>query len=276
MKKRKMFIAAALLLLAWICGILYGNRHITVSAYTMEDPLIPDAFDGCVLLQVSDLHNAVFGKENARLLAVMEEQTPDYIFVTGDILDSRRTDVDIAADFLTRAVQIAPVFYVTGNHESRIPAEFAELLSVMEEIGVTVLRDNFMLLTNSGEAIRLIGLEDPAFSGIDEDWTLMLLSALASEDFYTVVLSHRPELFEGYCDTEADLVFTGHAHGGQFRIPGIGGFFAPNQGFFPEYTEGIHTRNGTAMVVSRGLGNSLFPFRVMNPPEIVTVTLKQA
>lgn len=274
MKKRILLLAASAALLLAVGGILYGNLRITVSEYEIGSPDVPDAFDGFVLVQVSDLHGAVFGKENARLLNALSAAEPDCILVTGDVIDSRRGGREAANAFLQAAAQLAPVYYVNGNHESRVPEEYALLKAAMEESGVTVLEDESLLLARDGEAIQLIGLSDPAFTGLGPEWTAEVLDALASEKFFTVVLSHRPELFGSFCTTHADLVFAGHAHGGQFRIPGLGGLFAPDQGFFPAFSEGLHSCGGTAMVVSRGLGNSLFPFRVGNPPELTAVTLR--
>lgn len=149
--------------------------------------------------------------------------------------------------------------------------------------GVQVLRDDWMPLARGGEEIALLGLDDPGFAA-GEDWTLAegldqtqaRLSALLAQagDRFSLVLSHRPELLPAYAEAGADLVLSGHAHGGQVRLPGIGGLFAPGQGILPRLTSGVHARGETRLVVSRGLGNSTFPLRVFNPPEIVTVTLR--
>lgn len=149
--------------------------------------------------------------------------------------------------------------------------------------GVRVLRDGWTPLARGGEEIALLGLDDPGFAA-GEDWTLAegldqtqaRLSALLAQagDRFSLVLSHRPELLPAYAEAGADLVLSGHAHGGQVRLPGIGGLFAPGQGILPRLTSGVHARGETRLVVSRGLGNSAFPLRVFNPPEIVTVTLR--
>ena len=145
------------------------------------------------------------------------------------------------------------------------------------------LRDGWTPLARGGEEIALIGLDDPGFAA-GEGWTLSegldqtqaRLSALLAQagDRFSLVLSHRPELLPAYADAGADLVLSGHAHGGQVRLPGIGGLFAPGQGILPRLTSGVYARGETRLVVSRGLGNSSFPLRVFNPPEIVTVTLR--
>ena len=152
------------------------------------------------------MHNAEFGEENAHLLNILSESKPDIIAITGDLVDAQHTDIDTALSFVEKADRIAPVYYVTGNHEASLP-QYDELKTGLEAAGV-------------------------------------------------------------------DLVLSGHAHGGQFRLPLIGGLVAPNQGFFPKYDAGLYTDGGTNMVVSRGLGNSIIPLRFNNRPEIVLVELK--
>lgn len=291
-KKRRAALAAfaALLLSAVLIGWIYlGNTTIGTTHYLVSSPKIPASFDSFIIAQVSDLHNDDFGKNQKNLIKAIEEASPDMIVVTGDLIDSRKPDVGIAMDFIRQATEMAPVYYATGNHESRIPEEYGQLESQMIEVGVQVLRNQRAFIEanpsnkskeSEKQQLQIIGLEDPDFNwylaGGDAGSVIQeSLSGLMEENFYTILLSHRPELFQVYSAAGPDLVFTGHAHGGQFRIPFIGGVAAPDQGFFPEYSEGIHQQDSTTLVVSRGLGNSIFPFRVNNPPELVVVTLKK-
>lgn len=270
MKKRICLICIAILLAAALVGwIAWGNTALMTTELTVSSARLPREFSGLRIAQVSDLHNAVFGEENETLLARLTEASPDVIVITGDLLDARRTDVATALPFVQNAAQIAPTYYVTGNHEARTE-EYAALENGLLEAGVTVLRNCSVLLRRGEAAIRLSGIDDPDISSeipFDER-----LAALSGEEF-TVLLSHRPERFEKYVSAKIDLTFSGHAHGGQFRLPLIGGLFAPNQGFFPHYDAGLYSKNGSVMVVSRGLGNSAFPFRFLNRPELVVVTL---
>ena len=158
---------------------------------------------------------------------------------------------------------------------------YEELNMGLTEAGVTVLENQKVQITRNGESITLMGIQDPSFRtdylfGDAESISRQAISELQneSEDF-TVLLSHRPELFELYVDTGVDLVFSGHAHGGQFRLPFIGGLVAPNQGFLPKYDAGRFDEGNTTMIVSRGVGNSIIPFRINNPPELVVVELKR-
>lgn len=274
-------LALAVLAALLLAGNAWANARVWNARVEIRDEKIPAAFDGFVLCQVSDVHNEARGEGNAALLRALREAAPDLICITGDFLDSRRTDLDFALELAGQLAEIAPAVYVTGNHEARLK-DLSALEAGLAARGVQVLRDGWMPLARGGEEIALIGLDDPGFAA-GEDWTLAegldqtqaRLSALLAQagDRFSLVLSHRPELLPAYADAGADLVLSGHAHGGQVRLPGIGGLFAPGQGILPRLTSGVHARGETRLVVSRGLGNSAFPLRVFNPPEIVTVTL---
>lgn len=275
-------LALALLAALLLAGNAWANARVWNARVEIRDEKIPAAFDGFVLCQVSDVHNEARGEGNAALLRALREAAPDLICITGDFLDSRRTDLDFALELAGQLAEIAPAVYVTGNHEAR-RMDLSALEAGLAARGVRVLRDDWMPLARGGEEIALLGLDDPGFAA-GEDWTLAegldqtqaRLSALLAQagDRFSLVLSHRPELLPAYAEAGADLVLSGHAHGGQVRLPGIGGLFAPGQGILPRLTSGVHARGETRLVVSRGLGNSAFPLRVFNPPEIVTVTLR--
>ena len=240
---------------------------------------IPEAFSGFRIAQVSDLHNAEFGEGNSKLIELLSQTDPDMIVITGDLIDSRHTDSDLALEFARQAIKIAPVYYVSGNHEARV-REYADLKMGLAEAGVVVLENQTVQITREGKSITLIGIDDPSFRedylfGDAASVTRAALAELQNEsDGYTVLLAHRPELFDIYVESGVDLVFSGHAHGGQFRLPFIGGLVAPNQGFFPNYDAGLFSEDNTAMIVSRGVGNSIIPMRFNNRPEIVVVELK--
>lgn len=262
--------AFILLLILWVW---WGNEAVTLTERHIPLEGLPESFSGLRVAHVSDLHNAQLGKDNARLLELLRRSEPDLIAVTGDLIDSRHTDLAVAEDFIREAVKIAPVYFTTGNHESRIAA-YTQLEKTMLEAGVTVLRDSWTELERAGERLRIIGLEDPAFRRHTAGETEQVLTGLGAGEGFSLVLAHRPELLEAYAAAGADLVLSGHAHGGQVRIPFLGGVIAPNQGFFPQYTEGVHVCADTVLSISRGLGNSLFPFRVNNRPELVLTVLE--
>ena len=275
MNKKKLALSAAAIAAAgWVHR---GNVRVGVTHCTVTKDTLPPAFNGFRIAVVSDLHNTFFGKNGSSLTALLEEAAPDLIALTGDTVDAVRTDIGVAATVAGQLTAIAPVYFVTGNHEGRIGERYPVLEEKLLSAGVTVLRDRAVPLQRGDDSITLIGLDDPRFT--DEDLTPsteLLNDKLRGMDLpegYRIVLSHRPEAFAAYVSNCIDLALCGHAHGGQIRIPFVGGLYAPHQGFFPKYDAGIFTENGTTMIVSRGLGNSKFPFRVNDRPELVIVDL---
>ena len=280
-KKKKFIFPAvvAIVLVALVIGIAWGNTALELNTYTISSSKLPQSFDGYRIAHVSDLHNTEMGKDNEKLLAMLRDTAPDMIAITGDLIDSRNTGIEVALQFVREAVKIAPCYYVTGNHEARVN-EYGELKAGMEAAGVTVLEDVKTKISMEGETITLIGVNDPSYQtdylfGDSETVMDTKLEELQTEnDGFTILLSHRPELFDTYADQGMDLVLSGHAHGGQFRLPFIGGLVAPNQGLFPEYDAGIYTEDNTNMLVSRGVGNSILPFRINNRPEVILIELQ--
>ena len=277
--KKTVLIVSVLVILCLGIWTLWGNIALEVNEYEIVSDRIPEAFAGFRIAQVSDLHNKDFGEGYGQLLTLLSEINPDIIVVTGDLIDSRQTDLDIALEFAWQAGKIARVYYVSGNHEARVP-EYEDLKTGLVKAGVVILENQKIQITREGESITLMGIEDPSFQedylfGDSESVARQAIENLQNEsDGYTILLSHRPELFDLFVETEMDLVFSGHAHGGQFRLPFIGGLVAPNQGFFPKYYVGQFTEENTTMIVSRGVGNSIIPIRFNNRPEIVLVTLR--
>ena len=276
--KKTVLIVSVLVILCLGVWTLWGNTALEVNEYEIVSDRIPQGFNGFRIAQVSDLHNKDFGEGYGQLLTLLSEINPDIIVVTGDLIDSRQTDLDVALEFAWQAGKIARVYYVSGNHEARVP-EYEDLKIGLVKAGVVILENQKVQITREGESITLMGIDDPSFQenylfGDSEPVARQAIENLQNEsDGYTVLLSHRPELFDLYVDTGMDLVFSGHAHGGQFRLPFVGGLVAPNQGFIPKYDAGQFTEENTTMIVSRGVGNSIIPIRVNNRPEIVVVTL---
>ena len=281
MKTKKKFIVLAaivailILLIIWIA---YGNTDLEIYKYNVKSEDIPSEFDNFRIVQISDLHNAEFGENNEKLFLMLKQADADIIAITGDMIDSRNTDVDVAISFAQKAVNIAPVYYVNGNHESRVLGEYEKLKQGLTDAGVTILENSSADITIGDETITLIGINDPTFrvelvdDTMEQNIAHQLEDVIRDNDNYKVLLAHRPEYFDVYAGN-VDLVLSGHAHGGQFRIPFIGGLVAPGQGFFPEYYEGSHIKENTEMIVSRGIGNSIIPFRINNKPEIIVAEL---
>ena len=281
MKTKKKFIvltAIVAILTLLIIWIAYGNTDLEIYKYNVKSEDIPSEFDNFRIVQISDLHNTEFGENNEKLLLMLKQADADIVAITGDMIDSRNTDVDVAISFAQKAVNIAPVYYVNGNHESRVLGEYEKLKQGLTDAGVNILENSSADIAIGDEAITLIGINDPTVrmdivdDTMEQNIAHQLVNVIPDNDNYKVLLAHRPEYFDVYAEN-VDLVLSGHAHGGQFRIPFIGGLVAPGQGFFPEYYEGSHIKENTEMIVSRGIGNSIIPFRINNKPEIIVAEL---
>lgn len=276
MFRKLLFFIAVMIAIAIF---LYANNHwLQTTNYTIESAEIPDSFDGFRIVQLSDLHDSLFGEGQEKLVREVEQLKPDVVFITGDLIDSNRFDLGQSLELVENLVQFADVYYVTGNHEVATQ-RVEEIEAAVAAAGGHVLSDESVKLTKEGESIALIGIEDPLTRSVSEDPAVVReaieeATVNVPEDEYKILLSHRPEFFDTYVQMEMDATFSGHAHGGQVRIPGVGGLNAPGQGWFPEYTAGKHISGDHLMIISRGLGNSLIPYRVFNRPEIVFVTLK--
>lgn len=274
-----------LLLLALLLGLIifctYQNNSIVITKSNYSNPKIPTDFDGFKIVHISDLHNKMFGHDQAKLLGKVTGLAPDIIVVTGDLIDRRKYNLASAMTFIAGAVKIAPVYYVSGNHEAW-SGKFPLIRESLLGAGVCILDNAALELTKERSSIKIMGLADPGFltanyfNAANSSKMAEQLNQWSADENFKILLSHRPEYFELYCENNVDLVFAGHAHGGQIRIPFIGGLVAPDQGLFPKYTSGSHIKGSTTMFVSRGLGNSIFPIRIFNRPEIVAVTLTPA
>lgn len=278
MKKRNILTTIIVFFLFLTGWVLWQNKALGITKYEIDCGSHPE-LEGFTIVQISDLHNESFGENQQTLLNQVAECKPDMIAITGDFIDCRNPNVDIAMKFILGAVDIAPIYYVPGNHECWAQEEYQKLCRQMKESDVHLIANASEKISYGTGSIQCIGLEDPDFYDAigEENKNQMVRYHIrqldASEPDFTLLLSHRPELFDIYVEEKVDLVLSGHAHGGQFRIPFIGGLVAPNQGLFPEYDAGVFTEKGTHMIVSRGIGNSIIPLRINNPPEIVVVQL---
>ncbi len=282
-KRVRMLILLFVLIVAFVVWLYVTNVIITVTDYTVT--LSPEyaELDGLVIVQVADLHNREYSDNGDRLVELVAKAQPDMVVFTGDTIDSRSTDIDramyvvegIADMFRAQGAETLPMYLVSGNHEARMPEKFSIFKERLKNAGVTVLEDESVIYTKGEQTVQVVGLCDPDFRvGDDYSTTATALTELVDDEMFTLCLSHRPELYTAYMSSGAELTLCGHAHGGQVRIPFVGAVLAPNQGFFPEYAEGMFSDGGSAMIVSRGIGNSVVPVRVNNPSEVVRVTLR--
>lgn len=276
-KKYVLIIMLTMISIATFIFTFFSNITVMTTNFTISSNRIPASFNNFKIVIISDLHNKEFNNENNTILKQVKKVKPDIIAITGDLVDSNKTDFNKALKLVNQLVKIAPSYFVTGNHEAWINTKYQELEKLLINEGVYILNNKVLPISKANEIIKLAGVLDPDFSdrnSLAHHRILELqINNMNLTNDYTILLSHRPELFDVYVNTNIDLVLSGHAHGGQFRLPFVGGIIAPNQGFFPKYDAGIYQENNTTMIVSRGIGNSIIPIRINNQPEIVSIKL---
>ena len=273
------------------------NHNLELTGYKYKSNKIPEEFVGFRIIHLSDMHNCVYGKEADDLIQKVKQNKPDIIVITGDSFDSRRRQYFDSLDIIKKLASVSPVYLVTGNHEELSPDLKEIFLDEISKNGVIILDGETAEIKKDDSTIYLSGISDYTSyasekgllqKALDKELTCEELEnmknafnekmdALSSDkpDGFNILLSHRPEMNEIYSNNGFDLVFCGHAHGGQFRIPPIGAIYSPGQGFFPKYSEGPHLFGNTTMLVSRGLGNSSFPIRINNRPQIIVCQLEK-
>ena len=268
-----------LLVLALFCAgfFQWSNRSLQVERFTFTSSRLPQGFAGCIIVQLTDLHGAEFGENNQDLIDQVRALSPDYIFLTGDLLDRfRETPHSYAVDLGAALAAIAPTYFVTGNHEWALP-HVPDLKDGLEAAGVTVLDNRFVTLDRGGDQILLAGVDDP--NGYADQKTPEELAQEVREawgDDFWLLLAHRNDRFlRQYSLLGADLVISGHGHGGMIRLPFTDGLISTDRTLFPSYTAGFYEENGSTAFVSRGLGNSGPSFRLFNRPQIAVLTLER-
>jgi len=278
-KKKKIILAVACVaVVLFAIELIRSNSFTTAEEYTFESELLPSEFDGVTIVQISDFHNA--GESYCeRLLEKVEEQNPDYIFITGDIADSVRTDVSRANYFLERVSELAPCYLVWGNHDVKLSKADLQLMKdCCAKNGITVLDDSVTQLERNGQTITIAGTTSVQGGGFDE---AVKAIAETDEDF-VIWLHHYPEdleIISGECERiglSECLMFSGHAHGGLIGLPFGNGAYAPGQSIFPEYVSGEYEDEPVTMLLSAGAGNSGYTLRLFNPFDIVVCELSFA
>lgn len=248
--------------LAFIALFIWcSNNLITVTEYRIASEKAPT--DGIKTVHLSDLHGKAFGKGNRRLLKKVAAQKPDFIAITGDIIHGYRPrDIAVAFAAVKELCKIAPVYYVSGNHEMR-STRYRTFKEQLKGAGATVL---------DGESVKTCGI---ILAGVNcAEIKGGGYFSLCGGEGLKLLLAHFPQYIDRYAMAGYDLALTGHAHGGQWRLPFTKiGIYSPGQGLFPKYTSGVHSCGNMRQVISRGLGNSQCPLRLFNRPEIVVVDI---
>lgn len=264
------------LCLIFIMLLVHGyneNRSLDVDELTIRLPDLPDNLDQLKIVHLSDIHFPKNRIDPDQLIKETQKADPDVIFLTGDLIDRSASIEDVPlAELIQSLSQIAPTYSVSGNHETS-SRQLDQWNDIMTENGAVLLENDTHIATLSGEKVAIMGVKDG-------NQTSMIPLSEDIRELPVLLLAHRPEFFPSYTtdnpDIQPDATFSGHAHGGQIRFPFIGGLFAPGQGFFPKYTSGVYSSSQNAdqkLVVSRGIGNSLFPLRINNKPHFIVITL---
>lgn len=269
-----------LLVFAALTGLYvrWDNTALQVSSFSAVLRDLPPGFDGCRAVVLGDLHSTWFGGKNGKLLEAVKAQEPEYIFLVGDLLDAfRDVPEGYAEETAAGLAGIAPTYYVTGNHEWAV-GDVPELKKALEARGVTVLSNEFLALERNGDTAVLAGIDDP--NGYADQKSPEAVAeevrAAYGENAFWMLLAHRNDHFpEQYSLLGADLVISGHGHGGVIRLPFTDGLVSTDRSLFPSYTAGLYEKNGSTLFVTRGLGNTGPSFRLFNRPEVAVVTLRR-
>ena len=271
-----------LLALLLLIGFLYydSNTRLVTTEFKLSYTDLPNALNGFRIVSLADIHGAEFGGNNQVLLDAVKAAEPDIIAIVGDLIDRYQSSkpvedqLEIARELIGQLVKIAPVYYITGNHEWD-SGKIKPLLEILKENGVNVLQNQYVKLDGGGRTVILAGVDDP-----NGPWDMIVPDAFIENIYgkenpdFLIVLSHRNNNLELYSELGADLVLSGHAHGGMVRLPFTDGLIGPYSEFLPTHTSGVYKQTNTNMVVSRGLGSQFGWTRFLNNPEVVVVELR--
>ena len=275
MKKYSKYVIEAIILgiiFIIILNLILSQKCISVTKYGYKNPRITKDFK---VVHLTDLHNYQFGTKNHRLVDKVREETPDFIFLTGDMLNEDEIRTDIYIDLMEQLVEIAPVYISLGNHEIEYMnrAGNNNLISEIEQAGAVVLNEQYIDMEINGVPVRLGGVYGYILAPDKvKNSEQAFMEEFQDTDRFKILLSHIPEgllLWKSMEYWDVDLVFSGHVHGGQVRLPFIGGLYDPEEGYFPTYTKGMFKCGNGAMILSAGLGSSRGRLRINNFPEMV-------
>lgn len=267
----------------------YGNNALEITKYYSPKGLYNEKLKGMKIVHLSDLQYKTFGDANKDLIDNVKALEPNIIVFTGDLLDRRFREFTVGLELMSQLIEICPVFYCEGNHELSFSSQsLKEFYGSMRQLGVNVLRNGLAEFDYKGSKVSIIGISETMLTCAHKnrmktrediplpkliDKVENLVSQTRDSEL-SIILAHEPQFLWEYAREGVDLIFSGHAHGGQIRLPLIGGLFAPGQGILPKLTQGVIRLRNTRMIISRGLGNSIFPFRIFNRPEIILLKIQ--
>lgn len=275
MRRRKTAVLLVLTALLAAGFLLWGNCSLQTTETALVSPALPPAFDGLRIVELADLHGRVFGRGSRRLLAAVRRAEPDLICIDGDLFDEH-TDLAMLPPLLRGLCAIAPVYYVTGNHEWRVPG-LRGILAQMRACGVTVLQDDWRVLRRGEDALIVAGTDDPCGPAERKTPAELIadIRAEAGEAAFLLLLAHRNDQLPQWSALGVQAVLAGHCHGGVVRLPFVGGLFGTDRRLFPAWDAGLYRQGETALYVSRGLGYTNVHFRLFNRPEIAVIVLRR-
>lgn len=275
MRRRKTAVLLVLTALLAAGFLLWGNCSLQTTETALVSPALPPAFDGLRIVELADLHGRVFGRGSRRLLAAVRRAEPDLICIDGDLFDEH-TDLAMLPPLLRGLCAIAPVYYVTGNHEWRVPG-LRGILAQMRACGVTVLQDDWRVLRRGEDALIVAGTDDPCGPAERKTPAELIadIRAEAGEAAFLLLLAHRNDQLPQWSALGVQAVLAGHCHGGVVRLPFVDGLFGTDRRLFPAWDAGLYRQGETAMYVSRGLGYTNVHFRLFNRPEVAVIVLRR-
>lgn len=275
MRRRKTAVLLVLTALLAAGFLLWGNCSLQTTETALVSPALPPAFDGLRIVELADLHGRVFGRGSRRLLAAVRRAEPDLICIDGDLFDEH-TDLAMLPPLLRGLCAIAPVYYVTGNHEWRVPG-LRGILAQMRACGVTVLQDDWRVLRRGEDALIVAGTDDPCGPAERKTPAELIadIRAEAGEAAFLLLLTHRNDQLPQWSALGVQAVLAGHCHGGVVRLPFVGGLLGTDRRLFPAWDAGLYRQGETVLYVSRGLGYTNVHFRLFNRPEVAVIVLRR-
>ena len=280
-RRGKVFIVLLLVFIFVIIALFAdSNLRLVTTEFELRYANLPSSFDGFRIALIADIHGAEHGENNERLIRRIRDAEPDIIAIAGDLIDDHQRRIplerqfEIAETLTTALLEIAPVYFVTGNHEWDI-GNTLEFLGMLRDWGVVVLRNNYILLERGGQSIILVGIDDP-HGPADMPSPNEVIGRIAetNDADFMIVMYHRNYKLPMFSQLGVDLLLSGHAHGGLVRLPFTDGLIGPRREFFPTHTSGLYTMGTTNMIVTRGLGNHYGWTRFLNNPEVVVIELR--
>ncbi|WP_096274491.1 metallophosphoesterase [Paucisalibacillus globulus] len=268
--KKRIMVYLAIIFIVFTASKTYIDTNIfRINKVQLDTDKIPLGTE-ISIMQISDVHNKVFGNQNEKLIEAVNRNTADIIVLTGDLVDRKTSNYSNVFSLVEKLVEInRHIYFVTGNHEWENKYT-EEILEGLSKRGVTILNNKNTQITIGTTTINLVGIDNQSTNHEN----INLAFDGVSHEFYTVLLSHSPTVVEEYQDIQANLILSGHTHGGQVRVPLIGALIAPDQGFFPELDKGIFEISSKRyLYIDSGLGTSVLPIRFWNQSQISLVNV---